>query len=121
MREILFFAVGVLALALIVSVSTCSRERNKHDATRDSLAAERAQVSACATTLEAVNAATDDAKAEAARREQAGREAAQAALQAAREASEREREARRALDAARTDPDCRQVLEATICPAVSLL
>ena len=121
MREILFALVGVLALALILSVSTCSRERNKHDATRDSLAAERAQVSACATTLEAVHAATDDAKAEAARREQAGREAAQAALQAAREASEREREARRALDAARTDPDCGAVLSATICPRVTLL
>ena len=121
MREILFFAVGVLALALIVSVSTCSRERNKHDATRDSLAAERAQVSACATTLEAVNAATDDAKAEAARREQAGREAAQAALQAAREAEDRARAARESLDVARNDPDCRQVLEAKICSAVSLL
>ena len=121
MREILFFAVGVLALALILSVSTCSRERNKHDATRDSLAAERAQVSACATTLEAVNAATDDAKAEAARREQAGREAAQAALQAAREAGEREREARKALDEARKDPTCEAVLSAKICPRVALL
>ena len=121
MREILFFAVGVLALALILSVSTCSRERNKHDATRDSLAAERAQVSACATTLEAVNAATDDAKAEAARREQAGREAAQAALQAAREAEGRAREASRALSEARTDPDCGAVLSATICPRVPLL
>ena len=78
-------------------------------------------MSACATTLEAVNAATDDAKAEAARREQAGREAAQAALQAAREASEREREARRALDSARTDPDCEAVLSANICPRVTLL
>ena len=121
MREILFFAGGVLALALILSVSTFSRERNKHDATRDSRAAERAQVSACATTLEAVNAATDDAKAEAARREQAGREAAQAALQAAREAEDRAREASRALAEARKDPDCRQVLEAPLWPAVSLL
>ena len=121
MREILFFAVGVLALALILSVSTCSRERNKHDATRDSLAAERAQVSACATTLEAVNAATDDAKAEAARREQAGREAAQAALQAAREAEDRARAARESLDVARNDPDCGAVLSATICPRVTLL
>lgn len=121
MREILFFAVGVLALALILSVSTCSHERNKHDATRDKLAAERAQVSACATTLEAVNAAAEDAKAEAALREQAGREAVQAALQAAREAEDRAHAARESLEAARNDPDCRQVLEATICPAVSLL
>ena len=42
MREILFAAVGLLAFALILSVSMCSRERNKHDATRDRLAAERA-------------------------------------------------------------------------------
>lgn len=121
MREILFAAVGLLAFALILSVSTCSRERNKHDATRDRLAAERAQVSACATSLEAVNAATDDAKAEAARREQAGREAAQAALQAAREAAERAETARQALQAAKREPTCAEQLEVRLCASIPLL
>lgn len=121
MREILLGAVGVLALALVLSVSTCRWERGKHDDTRDKLAAERAQVSACATALDAVNAVTAEAVADGARREQAVREAAQAALQAAREAEGRAREARRALAESRRDPTCAEQLEVKLCAAIPLL
>lgn len=121
MRELGIGIVIALVLGIVFTASLLSRERGQHDATREALAVSRGQVSACATTLEAVNAATDDAKAEAARREQAGREAAQAALQAAREAGERKREAERELTEARRDPTCEAVLSTNICPRVPLL
>ena len=121
MREIGLAVAGLLVLALVLQSFRASHYSGQVDEMRRSLASEREQVSACVLALDAVNAVTAEAVADGARREQAGREAAQAALQAAREAEGRAREASRALDAARNDPDCRQVLEATICPAVSLL
>ena len=121
MREIGLAVAGLMVLALVLQSFRASHYSGQVDEMRRSLASEREQVSACVLALDAVNAVTAEAVADGARREQAGREAAQAALQAAREAEAREREASRALAEARNDPDCRQVLEATICPAVSLL
>lgn len=121
MREILFAAVGVLALALILSVSTCSRERDKHDATRDALAVSRSNVAACGAALNAVNAQAEATLEDAARMAQKGQEAAQAARADALRAAEREREAQRALQAAKREPDCADQLRMVLCPAIPLL
>src|SRR5690554_1888892 len=121
MREILFAAVGLLAFALILSVSTCSRERDKHDATRDALAVSRSNVAACGSALNAVNAQAEATLEDAARMAQKGQEAAQAALQDAQRATEREREARQALQAAKALPSCAATLALELCDEVPLL
>ena len=121
MREIGLAVAGLLILALVLQSCRASHYSDKVDDLNVSLATARGGLAACGTALAAVDAATAEAVVEAARRERAGQQAAQAAIQAAREAEAREREAQRALDAALKDPDCREVLEATICPAVSLL
>lgn len=121
MREIGIGVAIALVLGIVFTASLLSRERSAHDATREALAVQRGQVSACATSLEAVNAATAEELAEAQRWAKAGQEAAQAALQDAREAAERAEAARRSLDEAMKDPDCEAVLTATICPRVMLL
>lgn len=121
MREIGLIVAGLLVLALVLQSFRASHYSGQVDEMRRSLASEREQVSACALALDAVNAVTAEAVADGARREQEGAAAAQAALQAAREAEMRARDASRALDAARTDPDCEAVLSANICPRVTLL
>lgn len=121
MREIGLAVAGLLILALVLQSCRASHYSDKVDDLTASLATARGGLASCAVALAEVNAVTDEAKAAAARAERAGQQAAQAAVQAAREAEARERDARRALEEARKDPDCREVLEATICPAVSLL
>lgn len=121
MREILLGAVGVLAFALILSVSTCRWERGKHDDTRDALAASKGQVSACATSLAAVNRATQAEVDEAIRLARKGEEAAQAARQDAHRAAAREEAARRELQAAKREPTCADQLRVELCPAIPLL
>lgn len=121
MRELGIGIVIALVLGIVFTASLLSRERSAHDATREALAVQRGQVSACVLALDAVNAVTAEAVADGARREQEGAAAAQAALQAAREAEMRAREASRALAEARNDPTCEAVLNATICPRVPLL
>lgn len=121
MREIGLAVAGVLILALALQSCRASHYSGQVEDLRTSLAVAKGQAAACATALEAVDAATAEAEAKAAQAERAGQQAAQAAMQAAREAEEREREDRRALGEARTDPDCQQVLEATICARVPLL
>lgn len=121
MREILLALVGVLALALIVSVSTCSRERDKHDATREALAQGRVQVAACAEALTAVNEATQAEVDEAIRLALKGEEAAQAARRDAHRAAEREKAAHDALQASKREPACADQLRIELCPAIPLL
>lgn len=121
MREIGLIVAGLLVMALVLQSFRASHYSGQVDEMRGSLASEREQVSACVLALDAVNAVTAEAVADGARREQEGAAAAQAALQAARVAEMRARDASRALDAARNDPDCGAVLSANICPRVTLL
>lgn len=121
MREIGLAVAVVLVLALVLQSCRASHYSDKADEMRASLAVAKGQSEACATALEDVNAATDEAKVAAARAERAGQQAAQAAVQAAREAEEREREARRALGEARRDPTCAEQLEIKLCAAIPLL
>ena len=121
MREIGIGVAIALVLGIVFTASLLSRERSAHDATREALAVQRGQVSACATSLEAVNAATAEELAEAQRWAKAGQEAAQAALQDAREAAEREDAARQALQAAKREPTCAEQLEVRLCASIPLL
>ena len=121
MREIGLAVAGLLVLALVLQSFRASHYSGKVDDLTASLATKQGQVDACSKALVAVDAATVEAKADAARRERAGQQAAQAALQAAREAGERQREAERALSEARRDPTCAEQLEVTLCPAIPLL
>lgn len=121
MREIGLIVAGLLVMALVLQSFRASHYSGQVDEMRGSLASEREQVSACVLALDAVNAVTAEAVADGARREQEGREAAQAALQAAREAEMRARDASRALAEARTDPTCAEQLEVKLCAAIPLL
>ena len=121
MREIGLAGAALLILALALQSCRASHYSDKADELRGSLATKQGQVDACSKALVAVDAATIEAQAEAARRERAGQQAAQAALQAAREAGERHREAERALAEARRDPTCAEQLEVRLCPAIPLL
>lgn len=121
MREIGIGVAIALVLGIVFTASLLSRERSAHDATREALAVQRGQVSACATSLEAVNAATAAEVEEAERMARLGQEAARAALQDAREAAERADAARQALQAAKREPTCAEQLEVRLCPSIPLL
>lgn len=121
MREIGLAVAVVLVLALALQSCRASHYSGQVEDLRTSLAVAKGQAAACATALEAVDAATAEAEAKAAQAERAGQQAAQAAMQAAREAEEREREARRALGEARRDPTCAEQLEIKLCAAIPLL
>ena len=121
MREV---GMGVALLVLIALVLQSCRASHYHDKAEElarGLASEKAQVAACGTALEDVNAATADAEQRAATLERRREAAVLDGLQAAQKASARERELNEALDAARRDPDCDVVLSSPICPRVPLL
>lgn len=76
---------------------------------------------ACGQLLQEVNRQTQLAIDESARQQQAAREAARLAEAAAAQSQRRATQAEQALQAAKTQPGCRQQLEQTLCDAIPLL
>lgn len=119
-RDLLITTAGLLALALVFSVSSCRHEAGKVQEAREALAVERAKVDGCATALDAVNANTADAVADAARRAAKGEGAAQRAVEAAEQAKARQGELSRQLQEAKRLPSCAEQLRVELCPAIPL-
>ena len=76
---------------------------------------------ACGELLKEVNRQTQLAIDEAARQQQAAREAARLAEAAAAQSQRRATQTEQALQAAKTQPGCRQQLEQILCGAIPLL
>ncbi|WP_165710578.1 hypothetical protein [Stenotrophomonas maltophilia] len=76
---------------------------------------------ACGQLLQEVNRQTQLAIDEAARQRQAAKEAARLAEAAAAQSQRRATQAEHALQAAKTQPGCRQQLEQNLCDAIPLL
>lgn len=76
---------------------------------------------ACGQLLQEVNRQTLLAIDEAARQQQAAKEAARQAEAAAAQSQRRATQAEQALQAAKTQPGCRQQLEQNLCDAIPLL
>lgn len=100
----------------LIAAAEKQRDKARADADENLRAA-----NACGQLLQEVNRQTQLAIDEAARQQQAAQEAARLAEAAAAQSQRRATQAEQALQAAKTQPGCRQQLEQTLCDAIPLL
>lgn len=98
-----------------------TRANEQLDDARKEAAENLRAANACGELLKEVNRQTQLAIDEAARQQQAAREAARLAEAAAVQSQRRAIQAEQALQAAKTQPGCRQQLEQNLCDAIPLL
>ncbi len=99
-------------------IAAAEQQRDKAQASADE---NLRAANACGQLLQEVNRQTQLAIDEAARQQQAAKEAARLAEEAAAQSQRRATKAEQALQAAKTQPGCRQQLEQNLCDAIPLL
>ncbi|WP_414555457.1 hypothetical protein [Stenotrophomonas forensis] len=99
-------------------IADAEQQRDKAQASADE---NLRAANACGQLLQEVNRQTQLAIDEAARQQQAAKEAARLAEAAAAQSQRRATQAEQALQAAKTQPGCRQQLEQNLCDAIPLL
>lgn len=125
--------VAAVVAVLLIGARLGSDYRGKKDQTliaaaekqRDQALAESTEnlraATACGQLLQEVNRQTQLAIDESARQQQAAKESARLAEAAAAQSQRRATQAEQALQAAKTQPGCRQQLEQNLCDAIPLL
>ncbi|WP_329753244.1 MULTISPECIES: hypothetical protein [Stenotrophomonas] len=99
-------------------IAAAEKQRDKAQASSDE---NLRAANACGQLLQEVNRQTQLAIDESARQQQAAKEAARQAEAAAVQSQRRATQAEQALQAAKTQPGCRQQLEQNLCDAIPLL
>ncbi|HBZ8061190.1 TPA: hypothetical protein ACKQDG_000474 [Stenotrophomonas maltophilia] len=99
-------------------IAAAEKQRDKAQAAADE---NLRAANACGQLLQEVNRQTQAAIDESARQQQAAKEAARRAEAAAAQSQRRATQAEQAMQAAKTQPGCRQQLEQNLCDAIPLL